>query len=102
MRHLKVPPPHSRIVGPKLQLFMVVLEEIGDAKKLTTEQRYNLTYTMADVIEANQRGLAQLLRKRGDTMPAQQTDPSRLIKPRMKAAVPQPGKETEAAEPAPE
>lgn len=91
MRGQKVPPPHSRIVTPKLQLFLVALDDALAKRKLSATLAYKLTFNMAELIEANQRGLAQLLRSRGETMPA--TDDA-LTRPRV-AGVPAPGKENE-------
>jgi len=74
---------HARVVPPKLKKFVDAATEAAKVSgKLTALQRYPVTAAMAELVEGNQRSLAQMLRKRG---PARlDTDRARRLIPRLR------------------
>jgi uncharacterized protein DUF3829 len=57
---------YPKVVGPKLDAYVLAVEPLLKEPKLTSTQLYATTSAMTDIIEAGQRALAQLLRQRGD------------------------------------
>lgn len=56
--------PHPRVMVPKLKEMIDALEAVQSVEgKLTALQRYGVSAGMASLIEAHQRGVAQLLRR---------------------------------------
>lgn len=56
--------PHPRVVVPRLKELIAALEAVQQAQgELTSDQLYPVTSAMASLIEAHQRGIAQLLRQ---------------------------------------
>ncbi len=68
---------HPRVVAPKLIQFIDAAKE---------GHHYRVTSSYADLVEANQRALAQLLRKRGDMRGGNM--PVRALKPRIGRELP--------------
>ena len=71
-----------RVVLPKIEAFVSAAEEAGKGEKLSVEQTYAVSAAMAEVVEANQRAVAQMLRMQGQTQPGG-APPMRMMKPRM-------------------
>jgi hypothetical protein len=90
--------PHPRVMLPKLEEFATAADEaIKAGGKLAGDNLYKVTSTMAELIEANQRGLAQMLRM--TAQPGGHTGPPmRMLKPRVKGhgAPPAPAEQQEA------
>lgn len=75
--------PHPRVMVPKLVEFLTAAKEVAAIDgKLSGVQLYPTTAAMAELVEAHQRSLAQLLRKRGDVMAGGQ--PLRMLDPRVR------------------
>jgi hypothetical protein len=78
--------PHPRVMTSKIQAFVAAVKvATATDGKPTAVQQFPVTSAMADLIEANQRAMAQLLRGRGDVRP---TRPMRLLDPRMSPRTP--------------
>ena len=79
---------HGRVVTPKLEVFVEAAKKAAAVTgKLTAHDVYPVTAALTDLIEAKQRGLAQMLRSRGET---EAGGPLRLIKPRLRGAAGRP------------
>ena len=100
--------PHPRIVVPKLKTFVAAVEAAAKIEgKLSPTQAYPISAEMANLVEANQRALAQLLRQQaGPSGPRQRVMPPKLRegaqRPRVRAGRPQPptGEPAEVDQPA--
>lgn len=74
-------PPHPKVVGPKIKEFMdaaAAASALEGDGKLTADQLYPVTSSLALIHELNQRSLEQLLRQRAAThrKPLKTMDPS--------------------------
>jgi hypothetical protein len=79
--------PSSRVVLPKVDAFISAAEDAAKAKKLSVMQTYAVSAAMAEVIEANQRAVAQSLRLQGQPAHPGATPPMRMMKPRVNEPV---------------
>ena len=78
--------PHPRVMGPKLLQFINAAKAAAEIDgKLEAEQRYPVTAHMANLVEANQRALAQLMRQRGDVGGSRV--PIRALKPGLRPQI---------------
>ncbi len=98
--------PHPRIMVPKLKAFVAAVEEANKIEgKLTPTQTYPVSAEMANLVEANQRALAQLLRQQAGPL-----SPMRMMPPTMRRGSALPrinpnrprGKKAGANQPAPD
>jgi hypothetical protein len=74
----------SRVVLPKVDALVTAAEAAleGKDKKLSVKDVYAISAAMAEVIEANQRAVAQMLRTQGGAVTPGNAPPMRMMKPR--------------------